>query len=104
MITRETARKIGINACIDSLGRDFVKANKQYAAFAYSEFSNAVYCFVGVDDGPSNTDKSHMLMLDSTSAFQYKAHCVVALKDGSVTFVNDDLPLWLVPTFYQERI
>ena len=50
MLNIEAARKIGINACIDKLGREFVMKNKKYATSAYGERDDSVFCFVGVDD------------------------------------------------------
>lgn len=34
MLTVEVARKIGINACIDKIGRDFVQTHKDFAVYA----------------------------------------------------------------------
>ena len=51
MLSVEAARKIGINACIDKLGREFVLAHRDRATSAYGESDEGVFCFVGVDDG-----------------------------------------------------
>lgn len=50
MLNVDVARRIGINACIDKLGRKFVSAHKEFSASAYGENDDGVFCFVGVDD------------------------------------------------------
>lgn len=92
MLTAEEARKAGINACIDLIGRDFVEQNKDSATAAYSLTATkygAVDCFVGVGDREKR-ENDGTLVLDSTSKFQYQAVCSVSLIDGMVTF-NEDL-------------
>ena len=63
MLTVEAAKKIGIRACIDKLGREFVLAHRESATSAYRECDEGVFCFVGVDDGyiPQNTDRKLIL-------------------------------------------
>ena len=51
MLSKEAAKKIGIDACADKLGRDFILAHKNYAISIYGESADSVYCFVGVEDG-----------------------------------------------------
>ena len=36
MIAMERARQIGINACIDKLGRDFVQKHRAFSSSGYS--------------------------------------------------------------------
>ena len=84
-IDGETARQIGINACIDRLGRDFVAEHKDKATSTWGAGYGDMFCFVGVDaDRREESDVS--LILDSTSRFPYRASCVVSLKDGTVTW------------------
>lgn len=88
MLTAEEARKAGINACIDLIGRDFVMQNKDSATSAYSLAATkygAVDCFVGVGDREKR-ENDRALVLDSTSKFQYQAVCSVSLIDGMITF------------------
>lgn len=92
MLTMEAAKKIGINACIDRLGRDFVQAHRNSAASAYSETDDGVFCFVGVDDNPGSRGSSDTLVLDSKSVFPYRVSCTVALEDGVPAFVDCVLP------------
>ena len=92
MLNVETARRIGINACIDKLGREFVKANKEYATSAYGETDEGVFCFVGVDNIYQSKNTDSLLVLDSNSEFLYRASCNVNLYDGMFTFVECVLP------------
>lgn len=88
MLNMETAKKIGLNACIDKLGREFVLANKDVATSAYGESDGGVFCFVGVDDRHSRTTCDRSLVLDSHSSFPYRVSCNVSLLDGSPRFVE----------------
>lgn len=88
MLTVKEAAKIGVNACIDKIGRDFVLANRNYGTSAYGERDGGVFCFVGVDDRPYVPDRSGMLVLDSMSKFPYRASCNVGLDDGKLEFIE----------------
>ncbi len=92
MLTIKEAAKIGINACIDKIGRDFVLANRNNGASAYGESDGSVFCFVGVDDKPWAAESSDALILDSTSQFPYRASCNVCLADGTMKFIECVLP------------
>ena len=92
MLSFETAKKIGINACIDKLGRDFVFAHKDLATSAYGENENSVFCFVGVDDRSASQNRDHKLILDSHSEFPYRVSCNVSLFDGVPSFIECILP------------
>lgn len=93
MLNIEKARKIGINACIDKLGRDFVLANKEFATSAYGESEDGIFCFVGVDDGCSSKNSDQVLFLDCQSQFPYRASCNVSLLDGIPHFLECVCPL-----------
>lgn len=93
MLDIETARKIGINACIDKLGRDFVLANKKFATSAYGESEDGIFCFVGVDDGCNSCNSDQVLFLDCQSRFPYRASCNVSLFDGKTHFLECVRPL-----------
>lgn len=95
MLTREAARKIGIDACIDKIGRDFLQKYKDNAVYAYGdgETENSVFCYVGVDDKPYVPEENpEIIVLDSFSQFPYRASCNVQLADGSTDFVECVLP------------
>ena len=94
MLTVEAARKIGIDACIDKIGRDFVRANKDSAVFAWGggEAENSVYCYVGVDDKPIPPNPPGVLILDNTSKFPYSASCFASRTDGAIKFIECVLP------------
>ena len=93
MLNIETARKIGINACIDKLGRDFVLANKEFATSAYGESEDGIFCFVGVDDGCNSKNSDQVLFLDRQSQFPYRASCNVSLLDAIPNFLECVCPL-----------
>ena len=88
MLTVEAARKVGINACIDKIGRDFVQKYKDSSVYAYGdvESEGSVFCFVGVDDSPQAPAQEGVLELDSQSKFPYRASCIVSLANGVATF------------------
>jgi hypothetical protein len=88
MLDLETAKIIGINACIDKIGREFVFKHKDFATSGFGESEHGVFCFVGVDDENTAKDKSGLLMLDSTSKFAYSASCHVNLLDGIPMFIE----------------
>lgn len=92
MLTVKEAAEIGINACIDKLGRDFVLTNRDNGTSAYGENDGVVFCFVGVDDKPWVSERSDTLVLDSTSQFPYRASCNVCLADGAMKFIEYVLP------------
>lgn len=88
MLNIDDARKIGINACIDRLGREFVSAHRDCATSAYGENDGGVFCFVGIDDGRVSQNRDGMLVLDDRAAFPYRASCNVSLRDGFPVFIE----------------
>ena len=82
-IDAEMARNIGINACIERLGREFVEKYKETSTCAWGESEDGIFCFVGVDDRGERID-DYSMVLDNTSRFPYRASCVVRLSDGTV--------------------
>lgn len=81
----EIARQIGTHACVEKLGREFVKAHKDSSTSAWGECEDGVFCFVGVNDKGMGMD-DYSLVLDNASRFPYRASCVVRLSDGAVTW------------------
>lgn len=92
MLSINEAKRIGINACIDKLGRDFVLAHKDSATSAYGESDDGVFCFVGVDDRCAFQNQEGVLILDSQSEFPYRASCNVNLADGTPVFIEYVVP------------
>ena len=91
MITYEKARKIGVDACIDKLGRDFVMKYRDSSSSAYGDRGDHAYCFVGVSDKPAEKMQDG-LTLTSNSSFPYIARCTVSYIDGEVSFLECILP------------
>ena len=83
--------EIGIRACIEKIGWDLCKKHADNFTSAYSEESNIVNCFVGVDDTPaSNYDISKVtrLVLTSGEKWKYAARCHVDKVSGTIIFVE----------------
>ena len=89
MLSKAAARKIGINACIDRIGRSFVVAHKATSSSAcgMEPWENKLFCFVGVDDNPP-ANHSQSLVLDNSSKFPYFASCNVSLINGEVEYLE----------------
>ncbi len=83
MLSKEAAKKIGIDACADKLGRDFILAHKNYAISIYGESADSVYCFVGVDDQHRPQNNFDTFVLDGPSQFPFRASCNVSLGAGA---------------------
>ena len=91
MLSYEDARKIGVNACVDKLGREFVKQHKDTFCAADEDRGDHIRCFVDVSDKPL-PDMNGELVLTSNNGFPYTARCTVDYLDGSVRFLNCVLP------------
>ena len=92
MLTFEEAKKIGINACMEKMGRDFVHKYASTSCLAYGEEERYAYCFVGVDTAaPEEYVEGEGLVLDS-SEFPYMVSCTVMYEDGKITFIKDLTP------------
>lgn len=94
MLSFDTARKIGINACINKLGREFVLAHRDNASSAWGndEMDGGMYCYVGVSDVPPPETEPGVLVLDSETKFPYHASCIVNLESGALTFLEAVCP------------
>ena len=92
MLNMETARRIGINACIDKLGREFVLLHRDTATSAYGETENGVFCFVGVDTNYVSQNNNEVLVLDGNTQCQYRVSCNVNPQTGEVQFIECVLP------------
>ena len=91
MITYEKARKMGINACIDKLGREFVTRYQETSSSGYGDRGDHAFCFVGVDDRPE-PEMTNKLILTSNGKFPYIARCNVRYSDGMIDFLDCVLP------------
>ena len=94
MLTFEEAKKIGVKACVDKLGYDFVKKYQDTACSAYGDEGDHASCFVGVSTEPDPPWNGGPLILDDSPAskYPYSASCDVAYADGTVTFQECILP------------
>lgn len=91
MLSYENAKKIGIDACIDKLGRDFVLSHQDTSTSGFGDRGDHIFCFVGVDDRPE-PDMKEALILTSGNQFPYIARCTVDYVNGEVRFLDCVLP------------
>lgn len=94
MLTYAQAKKIGVNACLDKLGRDFVKRYESTSCAGYGEEEEFAFCYVGVDDRPDPVYDSTDIILDDRngSKFPYLVSCNVWYEDGRIDFLDCVLP------------
>lgn len=91
MLTYEAARKIGVDACIDKLGRYFVMRYQDTSSSGFGDRGDHAFCFVGVDDRPEPVMKDEPV-LTSNGHFPYMARCNVRYSDGNIEFLDCILP------------
>lgn len=87
--TREAVR-IGINACIDRIGREFCTLHADNTVSAYEETKGGVNCFIGLNEEPSqdyDLENVQELVLSNATDWKYTAECFVNYQDGNVVFV-----------------
>ena len=94
MLTFEDAKRVGTIACLDKLGRDFVRKHRDTACSAYGNNDGYAFCFVGIDDQPDIPWDSGPIVLDDTPTgqFPYRVSCNVAYETGKITFLECVLP------------
>ncbi|MBO4953232.1 MAG: hypothetical protein J6C99_10055 [Lachnospiraceae bacterium] len=92
MLTRKEAQKIGINACIDKIGREFYEKNINFSSIAYGEVENGEFCFVGVDNAKTHSKYQDSLILSSRDPMPYRVSCKVLLKNGDIEFIEVETP------------
>ena len=94
MLTFEEAKKIGIKACVDKLGGDFVKKYNETSCTAYGDEGDHAFCFVGGDTNPVEPWTGGPLIMDDSpeAKFPYSASCNVSYCDGEITFLECALP------------
>lgn len=68
-------QKMGIDACVEKLGRDFIKMHKDTSWAGYGDAEDYAFCYVGVDDRPEpNWNNSEIVLDDGRIEFQ---NCVL---------------------------
>ena len=92
MIDFETAKKIGIQACVDKIGIDYVRKYRETYTTAYGmDTETDAFCYVGVSDDPIQASAENGIVLEK-SPFPYFASCNVNLNDGQVSFLECRTP------------
>nr|WP_302141082.1 hypothetical protein [uncultured Schaedlerella sp.] len=95
MLTFEEARKIGLDACAEKLGRNFVRKYAGTSSTAYGDAEDHVYCFIGVSDQPRKPyQEGDKIILSSApeDQFPYMASCNVWYENGKIEFLECILP------------
>lgn len=88
MMTINQARSIGMQTCVDALGRSFVKQYKDTSVSAFGEDENVLYCFLGVSTNPKEfADSNPDILTLSKNDWPYSSSCDASLFDGSVSNV-----------------
>ncbi len=96
MLTMDDARRNGLNACAEKIGKDFLRTHQENSTMACSEMDDVVVsCFVGVNDQPAqleNIDSVTEMVLTSYRNWPYFASCKVNRTDGTISFTECKLP------------
>lgn len=96
MLTFKQAREIGIEACVDRLGRDFVMEYRDTSCPQYADLEDHAYCFVGVDNTENRYDDGPLVLTSvasgSGSSWPYFACCNVSYSDGAIEFLDCMIP------------
>ena len=91
MLTYEQAKKKGIDACVDCLGRDFVMKYKDTSCPTFGDMEDRAYCFLGVNNSEDRYD-DRPIILDGGDSWPYSAECTVRYDDGKVEFLECIVP------------
>lgn len=93
MLTFEEAKKVGIKACVEKLGYDFVRKYQDTSCTAYGDEGDHAFCFVGVSTEASSPWDGDAIILDDSpnKKYPYSVSCNVSYADGTVTFVEYQL-------------
>lgn len=90
MLSIQEAKIIGINACIDKIGRRLCEQYASNSTSAYGESNGKVSCFVGINDEPApdfDITSVNELILSEPNDWKYSAECLVNLEDGKIEFI-----------------
>ena len=94
MLLFEEARKKGINACADAIGKEFIEneAISFYSNAGCVEDENSVFCVFAVDDRPHDSYETDEDEDVADGDYRYMASCVVSMENGKITFLKCKLP------------
>ena len=93
MISENDAARIGVNKCIDAIGREFAIANRDSSSTSCgitrseSTGKQVMSCFVGIDTR-ARVDAENQLVLTSTPDWPYFAKCEVDLVSGEAKLID----------------
>ena len=54
MLTFEDAKKIGIDACAEKIGRSFIREYADTSSTGYGDAEDHAFCYIGVDNRKRN--------------------------------------------------
>lgn len=93
MFTFEQAKRIGVDACVDKLGKEFVQRNNSGSCVGYADVDEYAFCYVGINDRPRQDWNGETIVLDGNgSKFPYMVSCKVWYNDGNVEFMDCIVP------------
>ena len=87
MLAADEAKKIGIRACIDAIGRKFYEKHGDNSVYSYGQNDGWMNCFVGVSDQPDPSPKYKLSEMSSFTLtdgnnWPYYAFCDVDMESG----------------------
>ena len=94
MLTFEDAKKIGIDACAEKIGRSFIREYADTSSTGYGDAEDHAFCYIGVDNRKRNIHHDEEIVLDDSndSKWPFIAKCNVWYNDGRIEFFDCKLP------------
>ena len=74
--------KIGFDACINAIGKDFAIANKDNMVYSYGKTDLGLYCFLGISESECQSDG--LCLRSCIDEWDYYASCYVKDNDDVV--------------------
>ncbi len=87
MLSILQAKKLGINACIDKIGRELCEKYSDRSASSYGQYGDVVNCFVGLSTTSFHSENIDNLVLTEEKQWDYFAECSVDLYSGEIIFL-----------------
>lgn len=88
MLSKNEAKKIGINACINKIDPTFFQKYKQNACASWGEYNEKMFCSIGIDSKPCILEKKPSKLILTEDGFQYMVSCEVNMTDGSIEYLE----------------
>lgn len=90
MLSYKEARKIGNNACINMLGKDFCLAHQDNGTSGYDiePHDGKMECFVCISDQPDIVTLKEYMQREHETPFPFRCIVNVDMKTGEVEYVE----------------